>query len=76
MMTAEMQRSVQEVYNYSGSYLSYSLSSSCQCLKVEPYLIEASEDNTYVKVTHMSAYNTTHRGVGLFNESSERVYFL
>ena len=66
MMTAEMQRSVQEVYNYSGSYLSYSLSSSCQCLKVEPYLIEASEDNTYVKVTHMSAYNTTHRGVGLF----------
>lgn len=67
MMTAEMQRSVQEVYNYSGSYLSYSLSSSCQCLKVEPYLIEASEDNTYVKVTHMSAYNTTHRGVGLFN---------
>ena len=39
MMTAEMQRSVQEVYNYSGSYLSYSLSSSCQCLKVEPYLI-------------------------------------
>lgn len=63
MMTAEMQRSVQEVYNYSGSYLSYSLSSSCQCLKVEPYLIEASEDNTYVKVTHMSAYNTTHRGV-------------
>lgn len=65
MMTAEMQRSVQEVYNYSGSYLSYSLSSSCQCLKVEPYLIEASEDNTYVKVTHMSAYNTTHRGSGI-----------
>ena len=65
MMTAEMQRSVQEVYNYSGSYLSYSLSSSCNCLKVEPYLIESSEDNTYVKVTHMSAYNTTHRGAAI-----------
>lgn len=75
MMTAEMQRSVQEVYNYSGSYLSYSLSSSCQCLKVEPYLIEASEDNTYVKVTHMSAYNTTHRGVGLFNNHQNGYIF-
>ena len=76
MMTAEMQRSVQEVYNYSGSYLSYSLSSSCQCLKVEPYLIEASEDNTYVKVTHMSAYNTTHRGVGLFNNHQNCIFSL
>lgn len=75
MMTAEMQRSVQEVYNYSGSYLSYSLSSSYQCLKVEPYLIEASEDNTYVKVTHMSAYNTTHRGVGLFNNHQNGYIF-
>ncbi|WP_455674803.1 hypothetical protein [Phocaeicola sp.] len=67
MMNVEMLRSVQEVYNYSGAYLSYSLSSSNGCLKVEPYLIESSEDNTYVKVTHMSAYNTTHRGVALFN---------
>lgn len=67
MMDAEMRHSVQEVYNYSGSYLSYSLSSSNGDLKVEPYLIEASEDGTYVKVTHMSAYNTTHRGVALFN---------
>lgn len=75
MLNAEVQRSVQEVYNYSGSYLSYSLSSSCQCLKVEPYLIEASEDNTYVKVTHMSAYNTTHRGVGLFNSHQNGYIF-
>ena len=75
MMTAEMQRSVQEVYNYSGSYSSYSLSSSCNCLKVEPYLIESSEDNTYVKVTHMSAYNTTHRGVGLFNNHQNGYIF-
>ena len=75
MMTAEMQRSVQEVYNYSGSYLSYSLSSSCNCLKVEPYLIESFEDNTYVKVTHMSAYNTTHRGVGLFNNHQNGYIF-
>ena len=39
------------------------------------YLIEASEDNTYVKVTHMSAYNTTHRGVGLFNNHQNGYIF-
>ncbi len=66
MMNGEILHSVQEVYNYSGIYLSYSLSSSSQCLKVEPYLISASEDNEYVKVGHMSAYNATHWGVAVF----------
>ncbi|WP_195356262.1 hypothetical protein [Bacteroides cellulosilyticus] len=51
----------------SGIYISYSLSSSSDCLKMEPYLISASENNDYVQVTHMSAYNTTHRGIGLLN---------
>ena len=47
--------------------ISYSLSSAADALKVEPYLITASENNEYVRVVHMSAYNTTHSGVGLFN---------
>lgn len=64
MLTEEMNHSAQEVYNYSGIYISYSLSSSSDCLKMEPYLISASENNDYVQVTHMSAYNTTHRGSG------------
>ena len=42
-------------------------SASSDCLKMEPYLISASENNDYVQVTHMSAYNTTHRGIGLLN---------
>lgn len=67
MLTEEMNHSAQEVYNYSGIYISYSLSSSSDCLKMEPYLISASENNDYVQVTHMSAYNTTHRGIGLLN---------
>ena len=67
MMTEEMLRSAQEVYNYSGIYISYSLSSSSNALKVEPYLITSSENNDYVKVIHMSAYNTTHSGIGIFN---------
>ena len=58
MLTEEMMHSAQEVYNYSGIYVSYSLSSSSDCLKMEPYLISASENNDYVQVIHMSAYNT------------------
>lgn len=67
MMSEEMLRSSQDIYNYSGIYISYSLSSSSNALKIEPYLITASENNDYVKVVHMSAYNTTHFGIGLFN---------
>lgn len=67
MMAKESRASAQEAYNYSGIYMSYSLSSAADALKVEPYLIAASENNEYVRVVHMSAYNTTHAGVGLFN---------
>lgn len=67
MINEEMPRSAQEAYNYSGIYISYSLSSSSNTLKVEPYLILTSEKNDYVRVIHMSAYNTTHAGIALFN---------
>ena len=36
LLEKEMQGSVEEVYNYSGTYLSYSLSSSTDSLKAEP----------------------------------------
>ena len=67
MMAKESRASAQKANNYSGIYMSYSLSSAADALKVEPYLIAASENNEYVRVVHMSAYNTTHAGVGLFN---------
>ena len=67
MLSEEMLRSVQDAYNYSSIYISYSLSSSTNALKVEPYLITTSENNGYVKVVHMSAYNTTHFGTGIFS---------
>ena len=44
-----------------------SFNSSTNALKVEPYLITTSENNGYVKVVHMSAYNTTHFGTGIFS---------
>ena len=67
MMSKEARTSAQESYNYSGIYISYSLSSSADALKVEPYLICPAENNEYVRVVHMSAYHTTHTGIGLFN---------
>ena len=54
--------SVGEVYNYSGTYLSYSLSSSTDSLKAEPYLICASENNDYVKVGMINAYKSKCTG--------------
>lgn len=75
MLTEEMARSTQEAYHYNGIYISYSLSSSTQSLKIEPYLICPSENNDHVKVIHMSAYNTTHFGTALFS-NHQNAYIL
>ena len=71
----EMARSVQDVYIYSGIYISYSLSSSTNALKVEPYLIMPAESGDSVSVVHMSAYGTTHLGTGLFS-NHQNAYIL
>ena len=67
LLEKEMQGSVEEVYNYSGTYLSYSLSSSTDSLKAEPYLICASENNDYVKVGMINAYKSVHWGSGIIS---------
>ena len=55
------------MYNYSGMYLSYSLSSSTDSLKIEPYMICASENNEYVKVGMINAYKSVHWGSGIIS---------
>lgn len=75
MLTEEMARSTQDAYNYNGIYISYSLSSSRQALKAEPYLICPSENNEYVKVVHNSAYNITHYGTCLFSNHQNAYLF-
>lgn len=75
MLTEEMAHSTQDAYNYSGIYMSYSLSSSMQALKAEPYLICPSENNEYVKVVHNSAYNITHYGTCLFSNHQNAYLF-
>lgn len=67
ILEEQMWGSVQEVFNYSGTYLSYSLSSSTDSLKIEPYIICASENNDYVKVGMINAYKSVHWGSGILN---------
>ena len=74
LLAEEMARSTQDAYNYSGIYMSYSLSSSRQALKAEPYLICPS-DSDYVKVVHNSAYNLTHYGTCLFSNHQNAYLF-
>lgn len=65
---AELMRSaVNLVTDFSGVYVSYSVSSSSDAMKIEPYLIAPSAKGDYVEVTHVSAYGSTHRGFALMN---------
>lgn len=67
ILEEQMRGSVQEIFNYSGTYLSYSLSSSTDSLKIEPYIICTSENNDYVKVGMINAYKSVHWGSGILN---------
>lgn len=58
---------VSEIENFSGIYLSYSLSSSSDALKVEPYLISRSENGEYIRIGRLSAYRAIHWGTGIIN---------
>lgn len=51
----------------SGMYMSYSVSSSSNAMKMEPYLITPSADGGYVEVVHNNAYGSTHHGFALMN---------
>ena len=63
-------RSVNYIANYSGIYTSYSLSSSTDDLKIEPYFIAPTENGSHIEVGHTNAHGTTHWGVGLMNGMS------
>lgn len=67
LLEKEMRQSVEEAYNYSGTYLSYSLSSSTDSLKIEPYIICTSDSSDYVKVGMINAYKSVHWGSGIIN---------
>lgn len=62
-----LRESVNQITNYSGIYLSYSISSSSPAMKIEPYLIAPSENGNYVEVGHQNVYGTTHWGAAMMN---------
>ena len=62
-----MQETMGRIFNFSGIYTSYSISSGSRSLKIEPYLIAPSESGNYVEVGHNNAYGVTHWGTALMN---------
>lgn len=66
-LESNMQESVGRIFNFSGIYMSYSLSSGSKSLKIEPYLIAPAEEGNYVEVGHNNAYGVTHWGAALMN---------
>ena len=59
--------SANEAAPYAGVYQSYSLSSSTDALKVEPYLIVPAPDASSLRVARLSAYRTIQWGTGIIN---------
>lgn len=62
-----MEDCCKSITNYSGIYMSYSMSSSKPAMKAEPYLIVPSENGNYVEVIHNSVYGSTHHGYAMMN---------
>lgn len=66
-LEANLRQTAGRIFNFTGTYMSYSLSSGSRCLKVEPYLLAPSADGSCVEVGHNNAYGATHWGAVLMN---------
>lgn len=62
-----LRTSASEISNYQGTYISYSLSSSSDALKIEPFLFTTSEDGQAIRIGRISAYRTIQWGCGIIN---------
>lgn len=62
-----LKSAVGQVTDFSGMYMSYSVSSSSDAMKLEPYLITPADNGSYVEVVHNSVYGSTHRGLAMMN---------
>ena len=60
----EIQLSTTRVDNICGLYTSYSLSSSSDCLKMEPFIISLSENKEYIRIGRLNAYGGGAMGHG------------
>lgn len=60
-LTEEMQLSARKINHISGIYYSYSLSSSTDCLKLEPFIILQSDN--HARIGRLSAYGEQQWGI-------------
>ena len=61
----EILLSTTRVDNICGLYTSYSLSSSSDCLKMEPFIISLSENKEYIRIGRLNAYGEAQWGMGV-----------
>lgn len=64
----EIQQSVLQVENISGLYTSYSLSSSSDYLKQEPFSLSLSEGKDHIRIGRFSAHGEIQWGVGVMGD--------
>lgn len=64
----EIQLSTGRIENICGLYMSYSLSSSSDCLKMEPFLISLSDHKDYVRIGRLNAYGEAQWGMGIIGD--------
>lgn len=67
-LNEEIQQSVQRVENISGLYTSYSLSSSTDCLKQEPFIISLSDSKDHIRIGRFSAHGEIQWGIGVMGD--------
>ena len=64
----EVQLSIHRVDNICRLYTSYSLSSSSDCLKVEPFIINLSENKEHIRIGRLNAYGEAQWGMGVIGD--------
>lgn len=64
----EMSLSARKADDICGLYTSYSLSSSSDCLKMEPVCISVSENREYIRIGRLNAYGEAQWGIGLIGD--------
>ncbi|MCD7900997.1 MAG: hypothetical protein LUH22_14335 [Bacteroides sp.] len=71
----EMLQSAHKVDNIKGIYTSYSLSSSSDCLKEEPFFMALSDNKEYIRIGRLSVYGDTQWGFGIIGDSQNMYCF-
>lgn len=64
----EIRNSAEKIENISGTYTCYSLSSSCDSLKKEPFLITPSDKDESVHIGRISAHGQEQWGFGIMGD--------